>query len=360
MRETKTSYKNEFFRPDRATWWLYCLLLAVGTCGISIVAAKRFMAAQEALWILAPLFLITLSIFIALPLIVDPYRARRWWVLLAALIIGGSMATYVSFLANEKVIYLSVQLLPDGVGMKWAAAIAGPAVEEWAKMLMAALVLLIASRTMTRPIHGFLVGAFVGIGFQIFENVFYAANSALSNANSNLFGALSVTVMRSLIGVSSHWLYSAIVGVGVALLLGRTVQATSLGKRIAGFCFFYFLGWGAHFLWNSPVADNNMLIPILWGARIVAILALAYFVGRWVLTQERLYLQQRLDALTAESSDGDKYADDDLVSAIRPRKERRAVYKRIKRNENKAAVKELKSRQTAFLDVLQGYPIGTV
>ncbi len=343
---------REFFRPDLATWWIFCLFVFIGGAGISIRLAKNFLAASYALKSLIPLFIFTLLIFISLVLIADPYRARRKFVLLIALVGGATIPTYMSFLGNNKIFFMASQILPDGVGIAWAPAIAGPTTEEWSKMLVIMLVMLIAYKTFIRPIHGFLAGAFVGLGFQLFENVSYAANTALSHANSNMVGAWTTTIFRSVIGVSSHWLYSAIVGVGVAILLGRSIKQRSLGKRILLFIFFYAIGYGCHFFWNSPLGLSTPFALFVIIGKVALWIVILYFVGKYVLKEERAFLREKEVELSDDLA-AFNFTCEELSSSLLPRKERKKFYKEFKAKEGKEKLKDLKAEQADYLDMLQ-------
>lgn len=223
-------YKHEFFRPRSAVWWLFCILVGLGGPGVIFAVAKSFTAAKEPLLAIAPIFAVTLALFAVVVLWADPYRARRPWILTLAVVYGATVPTWLALHANEHLFALTAKLLPAGVGADWGAAVAGPTSEEWGKTLGVVIIMLVASRTLRRPMHGLLVGAFVGLGFQILENVSYAANNAPSNANDDFTGAFSVTLLRSAIGISSHWLYTAIIGVGRGVPAGAHREA-ALGDR---------------------------------------------------------------------------------------------------------------------------------
>ncbi|APT85283.1 PrsW family intramembrane metalloprotease [Corynebacterium aquilae] len=359
-----TAGAHEFFRPQSALWWAYCGLVAVGTSGILIAVSRGFLAAKDALWLTTPLFAITLVLFVMMVLACDPYRARRPWVFALGSLAGGTVATWLSLHGNQAITNVVTALMPDAVGEKWSAAIAGPTTEEWSKMLVIMLVMLIANHTCTRIMHGLLLGGFVGLGFQLFENIIYASNSALSNANSDLSGALSVTVMRSLVGVSSHWLFSAIVGTGVAILVGRSVRQFSLPQRIIRFLGLFLCGYSLHFLWNSPVPEGDMGVVVLV-AKVPLIIMVFVIVLRWVWKQERNWLTEVDQKVSAdyfagpgrekENSAGLDFDLSDIRAAIGTRKQRVKVRKKIKSTHGKQAVKELTTRQKHYVDALQAW-----
>ena len=80
---------------------------------------------------------------------------------------GGKLSTrngfaWLAMHANDHLFALSAKPLPEGKGADRGAAIAGPTSEERAKMLGVVIIMLVASRTLRRPMHGLLGGAFVG------------------------------------------------------------------------------------------------------------------------------------------------------------------------------------------------------
>lgn len=354
------AFGHEFFHPRSAVWWLFCAALVVATPGIAMDMASPLRGAQGSLWTIAPLFVGTFAIFVWLALRADPYRARRRWILMLALAYGATVPTWLGVHANGHLSALSAKLLPTGDGADWSSAIAGPTSEEWGKMLGVVLIMLVASRTLRRPMHGLLVGSFVGLGFQIFENVTYAAHGAFSDANSDLRGALGVTVLRSVIGVSSHWLYTGISGVGVAFLLGRTVHRRSLGARIGVFLGLYLVAWGLHFFWNSPAAGvrAGVLLPVKMVLGVVAFL----LVARAAWKQERVFLAEADAAVHRDGLVGS--VPDGVRSAIGPRKQRRRQLRAVRRavraetgsrKDARRAKKATKKARRRYLDTLQAW-----
>ena len=70
-----------------------------------------------------------------------------------------------------------------------------------------------------------MIGAFIGLGFQIVEDISYAMNSAASQFCANQVGASLQTVyLRTVVGVSAHILYSAIFCAGLIYVLGTAEQ----------------------------------------------------------------------------------------------------------------------------------------
>ena len=99
---------------------------------------------------------------------------------------------------------------------KWAAGLTAPINEEWGKALGLVLLIGLAPRLVRSAYDGFMIGAFIGLGFQVFEDVLYVFNSAAQTFGVNQFGAaLEIFIIRGAAGIVSHALFSAIFCAGV-------------------------------------------------------------------------------------------------------------------------------------------------
>jgi hypothetical protein len=70
------------------------------------------------------------------------------------------------------------------------------------------------------PFDGLVVGALVGLGFQISEDIGYAFIGA-ANAFGDVGAAWATIVARTLASIPSHWMFSAIFGAGLVWFVGR-------------------------------------------------------------------------------------------------------------------------------------------
>ncbi|MGV7636775.1 PrsW family glutamic-type intramembrane protease, partial [Mycobacterium kansasii] len=83
----------------------------------------------------------------------------------------------------------------------------------------------------------------------VVENLTYAITFALRDAQSDVAGALTVTLLRALFGFQSHWVYTAFFALGLALLRSRLAPAA---LAVA-------LSYLLHFWWNAPSGDDPMI-----------------------------------------------------------------------------------------------------
>src|SRR5262249_57996701 len=82
------------------------------------------------------------------------------------------------------------------------------------------LLLVMAPQLSRRPFDGLIVGAFVGLGFQISEDISYAWIGA-ADAFGDIGTAWQTIVVRTLASIPSHWMYTAIFGAGLIWFVGR-------------------------------------------------------------------------------------------------------------------------------------------
>ncbi|CAB0524796.1 PrsW family intramembrane metalloprotease [Corynebacterium diphtheriae] len=102
------------------------------------------------------------------------------------------------------------------------------------------------------PNAGVFIGAFTRLGFQVTEDIWYAINSAYVDINSDLSNSVTLSLVRGLFGLISHWAYTDVVAVGLAYLFGVTFRATNgatLGRggaivRAIGLCLLAYLAHG--------------------------------------------------------------------------------------------------------------------
>ena len=114
-------------------------------------------------------------------------------------------------------------------------------VEEPAKLFVT---LILISRT--KPKYGFggmLIGAAVGTGFEVFENISYVF------AQGNDAEMFLVFLMRSIMALGGHIVWAAIAGAAVVLSNDKRGKAAFLRSPLFYGCFF--AGIFLHFTWNG-------------------------------------------------------------------------------------------------------------
>ena len=203
---------------------------------------------------------------------------REPFILIAmALAWGGVIATSMAVPANQAMFSLMTSLFGEDFTQRWGAALAAPTTEESLKAIGIIAVVLLALRGIRSAIDGFVVGAMVGLGFQVVENFVYTGNlllapAALDEAAGTMLNVFFVRGIGA--GLWSHAAYSGVAGLGIGYAVTRTDR--TWGRRVFIAAAMLGLAWFMHFLWNLPVLveDVGALGPVLKAAIILALLLL--------------------------------------------------------------------------------------
>lgn len=198
---------------------------------------------------------------------------------------GGLVATSVSIPASSALDDIIAKITSPHLAADWGVALAGPTVEETAKTLGVAAIVLIARNQINSVLDGVVYGAMVGLGFQIIEDIVYAMGAvALAGQGDDVGPVLTTFLLRGLLsGVWSHTLFGAFAGAGIGFLVVRRERA--LPYRIGAVALGFLAAWASHVLWNSPLLRDGL------GNGAVALLAVLLLKGLppllliWVLVR---------------------------------------------------------------------------
>ncbi|WP_240322630.1 PrsW family intramembrane metalloprotease [Austwickia chelonae] len=353
---SETAHHHEFFRPTSALWWLYLSACLACSSATVIHFGATIAQVKYSLLTLLPFYLASGLFFFWIVLLCDPYRARRPWVMFAAFVGGAGITLYPAMKGNNLYPAFLLHIMSEEKALAWMPAIAGPTTEEWTKMACTLVIMLIAKSTLTRPIHGLLIGACVGLGFQILENIVYGIEGSIGHLQGDLTQSTSIGISRFATGFASHNLFTAISGVGVAVLLGRTVgERWSRSRRIATFLGLYLLSWFLHFFGNSIGAFTPPLVLVVLGASTITAFMAFALVLRWVWHQERRYLAEAATAVSG-TEPGDTSRLTELQSAaIGTHKTRNAFLRKIKKTRGRAEAKAARTDMRSYLEHLQAW-----
>lgn len=335
-----------FWQPGRWMFWAYVAMVAYG-----IVGALDLLAVFDALptWVLGA----AVGSVVALGLLVlwvirglNVFRSIPSAVLTAAFVWGACVAVAVAVKANGHLFGFLPKVLGNVDAARWSAAIAGPTTEEWVKTAGVVAVVLIARRHIQRPIQGLILGAMCGLGFQLVENISYVGNATLSNPSSDALGAWLTIGLRSVAGLTSHWMYSAFCGLGVGYAMTRRDRSPAFRFLVA--LALVGLGWSAHFLWNSPLITQS-LPP---AAAVVGLLSKILLVGIAFFVVYRLAMRSEWDWFTAVMrSEPTGVIAEEEITALRTRRSRRKARKRVRRSSGRPAARLVKRLQRAQLEL---------
>ncbi len=146
---------------------------------------------------------------------------------------------------------------------------------------------------------GLIVGAYVGLGFQILEDIFYAQNSAFEQFGAHQSEAvLGTFALRAVTGIPSHALYTALFGAGLIYAIGTRAQPRRLGRGIA----LMLAAMVLHGVWDSAAAIGGpwFAVPVLFATMVFCLVALVVAI-RWAGGRERDFMR---DIMTPEVANG--------------------------------------------------------
>jgi RsiW-degrading membrane proteinase PrsW (M82 family) len=275
IEESGWGERFRLFQPHNLAFWVYCALVAVGAYvlwgQLSIARAAYSGALAEGIVAFGLLALVYLWFI--------HYGDRYTTVpieLAAAAFVWGFVAATGAFalLGNDAFMSLYAKLFGASFAFDWGAGLAAPIDEELAKGAGVLLLLTLAPRLIRSPFDGLIVGAFVGLGFQISEDISYAWIGA-ADAFNDVGAARSTIVVRSLSSIPSHWMYTGIFGAGLVWFVGRPDVAPrrwlGAGLMLAAMLMHGLwdasaaIGGNSFFGWIIPVAVAGTLISVfIW------------------------------------------------------------------------------------------------
>lgn len=222
------------FQPRNAAFWVFWVLVLAGAW--TAFGQSRTVAAPIAPTIAVGGFVLAL------------YGALFWWVtrtmdrystLPAALVVhafvwGGFAAPFFFALpANDAIIDLYGKVFGQSWVASWAPGLTAPFTEELAKGIGLVLLITLARRIVRTAFDAFILGAFLGLGFQVLEDLLYVAQTAGGDFGTDPWGAgLRILVLRMTTGAVGHIAYSAIFATGLLLLIGTPAQPRRIGRGI--------------------------------------------------------------------------------------------------------------------------------
>jgi RsiW-degrading membrane proteinase PrsW (M82 family) len=282
-----------WFQPTSALFWVYCLVTTGGVLALVLQILPIALVTWTGILVGLPFAVAALLAIGAIILLLDRFRTHRSIApaLGMGLLWGAAAGPGIAMYANDDNIRAIQNLAGDAFAVNWQAPISAAIVEEGIKGIGVVAVAWLARPRLYRPMHGLLLGACTGLGFQVVEDIVYEANAGLLSAQGDIGTALLVGVLRLITGITSHWLLTAVAGIGIVLALAPTHRPRS--RRIACFAGYYLLAAAMHFGWDAPVTGNS-------GIGTIALRTLGYIVifaalYAWVLHTEKQWFQAVAD-----------------------------------------------------------------
>lgn len=306
------------WQPRNLAFWVYLLVVGWG-----LVVAVQYLGGQAVVY--GQVIAVATVLF-------GLYGALLWWfyhrvdryahqsrtMIVLAAVWGGLGATLaLAAPANTPIISLWGKAFGQAWASDWGAGLTAPFVEELSKGAGLLLLIALGRRAVATAFDGFILGAFIGLGFQIVEDLTYALGSAATQFGANPLGNAATTIaLRIGLGFASHAVYSAIFCTGVVYAVGTAAQSRRLGRGVL----LMLTAMVFHGVWDDDggiIGGNFVLLVASW----VVLSALAIFVATRVYAMtvgpERAYLRAVLapeaaaGVLTGEEVDtlaGDRHA----------------------------------------------------
>jgi RsiW-degrading membrane proteinase PrsW (M82 family) len=265
------------FQPHNLAFWVYCALVVAGAyvlLGQISIAAAAYSGALISGILAFGLLAVAYLWFIH-------YEDRYTTVpgdLAATGFFWGFVAATGAFAlnANDAVMSLYAKSLGASFAFDWGAALAAPIDEELAKGAGILLLLTLAPKLIRSPFDGLILGAFVGLGFQISEDISYAWIGA-ANAFGDVGVAWSTIIVRTLSSIPSHWMYTGIFGAGLIWFVGRPDVPARRGLG-AGLMLTAIL---MHGLWDgsAAIAGNSVfgwIVPLTVASVLISVFVWIY------------------------------------------------------------------------------------
>ena len=331
IKESGWGQPFRFLQPHNVSFWVY--VLGVGGGALTMLryfgpGAAFYTPALAGGVLLFGLYLIPWLLLLRHH---NRFTAQPAGLLATGFVWGGVAATFwIALPANSALLEIWAKAGGTSFSTDWAAGLTAPINEEWGKALGLVLLIGLAPRLVRSAYDGFIIGAFIGLGFQVFEDVLYVYNGAAQLYGVNQFGSsLQVFLIRGASGIVSHALFSAIFCAGLMWVLGRTRGERNVLRGVLTMLMAMFF----HFAWDDMVglSGGGAAAAVLPFVIAVIELTALFYVLRHAARQERSWTR---DLLTPEVATG--AIDPALLDAISGLSKDRKAYRKHLHSRRKA------------------------
>jgi len=202
---------------------------------------------------------------------IDRWERQPRGLVAAGLLWGAIPATFAfAMTVNTALLSIYPKLFGQDWTASWGAGFIAPFTEESAKLCGFLLLMGLAPRLVRTANDGLVLGAFIGLGFAVFEDFLYAANATSAAFGTDAVGnAAHMSLTRIAVSFASHPLFSALVCCGAVYLLGTAAQPRRVGRGVA----FVLAGMALHFSWDNAggLSFGNALLvfPVMFVSVVV-------------------------------------------------------------------------------------------
>ncbi|MDV8075229.1 PrsW family intramembrane metalloprotease [Rhodococcus sp. IEGM 1370] len=332
-----------FLQPHNLSFWVYVLLTGIGAFQAWSFFAPTTGFYADGFAVAAVLCGLCGLAWFAWFRHIDRWERQPGRLILAALLWGAVASTFgFALTANNAMLSIYTKLFGQEWTADWAAGATAPFTEEAAKLCGFVLLMGLAPRLIRTANDGLIVGAFIGLGFAIFEDFQYAANSTARAFGTDPVGnAVHMSLTRIAFSFVSHPLFSALVCAGVIYIIGTVAQPRKIGRGVA----FVAAGMFLHFTWDDAGGlgmGGILTFPVMLGSIVLGftILTIAF---RRAAPREYQFVR---DILAPEVEAG--YVTDAELEGVLEKKARKAFIKSAPHHKSRRARKHLRR---AILDL---------
>ena len=303
---------HPLWRPELAVVWLTLGLMLFGAVLLQSRIGPAFVREVSAASLAVVIWVLYAVPFVLIVRQLDLLEPEPPAFLACAFAWGALVAAPVALVANTSGRAIITNLHGASAAEDWTGVWVAPATEEVMKVLGVVVMVLVARQQITTVLDGLVYGAFVGLGFQVVENLLYTTDQL----RGLLFGrepgqaVLDVFALRGLeLGLWSHVVYSGLAGFGVAYAVAHRRGGPAGRALVAVGCLV--LAWALHAIWNAPFTDvpdgagqaQRLAVYAAKGVpALLLVLALVWLAGR----REVVWLDAVLhdeDEVTVSASD---------------------------------------------------------
>jgi RsiW-degrading membrane proteinase PrsW (M82 family) len=194
---------------------------------------------------------------------IDRNESEPWWMILGALAWGAIFATGWSLFVNDTFMTLTYQIVGNAdLAHQIGASLSAPFIEESTKGLGLVVLYAFFRRHFDNVLDGVVYGALIGLGFAVFENFMYYAQT------HEVVGVLGLTLVRGVLtAVGSHPAFTALTGVGFGLarVLRRGFLRWLLPPLFLAGAMFVHFSWNTFtglFMTDNALANLFIALPM--------------------------------------------------------------------------------------------------
>ncbi|MGB7449872.1 MAG: PrsW family intramembrane metalloprotease [Ornithinimicrobium sp.] len=247
--ESGVAYRFVSFQPRNPAFWVYLVALIIGFMHVFTLFQPS--AANYGGPLLGGFvaFVFYTTGWVLYLHSLDRFTPMSPKVLAIGFLWGGAVATsWLAVTANGAVDSLTVKSFGPAWAADWGAGVSAPFDEEIAKAIGFILLLGVAPLLIRSALDAFIVGAFIGLGFEVVEDVLYVVQAAGEGFGTNqLSTSVSVTLLRVLTGAVSHAMFTAFVCCGLMWIVGRDPRGRHVVKGMLLILFAVVM----HGLWDT-------------------------------------------------------------------------------------------------------------